>query len=307
LARLQRRDLSRPDEVREFTLGSLEIFALDDVVVGRTIWEPGWRWSETVKPIAGTDLCEYHHLGYSISGRFRIQMPDGTEMEIPPNHLFEVPPGHDAWVVGDEPWIAIDWAGMRSFARPVAGRGERILATLLFTDIVDSTAIAERVGDAAWRELLARHNERVRWELDRYRGREVNTTGDGFLATFDGAERAVLCARSICSAAEAIGLMVRAGIHTGEVEVIPDNLRGLAVHIASRVLGLAGPGEVVVSWTTRDLLAGSAFTFEDRGLHELKGIAGPRAVFAVVDAGTMAPPPEPVQFGSPPPTPRPSL
>jgi len=307
VARLQRRDLSRPDEVREFTLGSLEIFALDDVVVGRTIWEPGWRWSETVKPIAGTELCEYHHFGYSISGRFRVQMPDGTEMEIPPNHLFEVPPGHDAWVVGDEPWIAIDWAGMRSFARPVAGRGERILATLLFTDIVDSTAIAERVGDAAWRELLARHNERVRWELDRYRGREVNTTGDGFLATFDGAERAVQCARSICSAAQAIGLMVRAGIHTGEVEVIPDNLRGLAVHIASRVLSLAGPGEVVVSWTTRDLLAGSAFTFEDRGLHELKGIAGPRAVFAVtgaVEAGTMAPPPEPVQFGSPPPTSR---
>jgi class 3 adenylate cyclase len=307
LARLQRRDLSRPDEVREFTLGSLEIFALDDVVVGRTIWQPGWRWSETVKPIAGTELCEYHHFGYSISGRFRIQMPDGTEMDIPPNHLFEVPPGHDAWVVGNEPWIAIDWAGMRSFARPMAGSGERIVTTLLFTDIVESTPIAERIGDAAWRELLAQHNERVRWELDRYRGREVNTTGDGFLATFDGAERAVLCARSICSAAQGIGLTIRAGIHTGEVEVIPGNLRGLAVHIASRVLGLAGPGEVVVSWTTRDLLTGSPFSFEDRGQHELKGIAGPRAVFAVVGAGAMAPPPEPAQFGSPPPTPRPSL
>jgi class 3 adenylate cyclase len=306
VARLQRRDLSHPDEVREFTRGSLEIFQLDDVVVGRTIWQPGWRWSDTVKPIAGTELCEYHHLGYSISGRFRVQMPDGTEMEIPPNHLFEVPPGHDAWVVGDEPWIAIDWAGMRSFARPIAGSGERIVTTLLFTDIVDSTAIAERVGDTAWRELLARHNERVRWELDRYRGREVNTTGDGFLATFDGAERAVLCARSICAAAQGIGLMVRAGIHTGEVEVIPGNLRGLAVHIAARILALAGPTEVVVSWTTRDLLTGSAFTFEDRGLHELKGIAGPRAVFAVVGAGTQPPPLEPAEFGSAPPTLRPS-
>jgi class 3 adenylate cyclase len=288
LARLQRKDLAKPDEVRDFDGGSrVEIFQLEDVVVGRTVWLPGWRWSEVVKPIAGTDQCEYHHLGYSISGRFRVAMPDGTEMEIPPNHVYEIPPGHDAWVVGDEPWVAIDWAGMRSFARPMAGRGERIVATLVFTDIVDSTAIAERLGDDAWRELLAQHNERVRWELDRFRGREVTTTGDGFLATFDGAERAVLCAQAICVAAKEIGLVVRAGVHTGEVEVVPGNLRGLAVHIAARVVGLAGPAEVVVSWTTRDLLAGTAFKFEDRGMHELKGIAGPRAVYAVTS------PPEP--------------
>ena len=122
MARLQRKDLANPDEVREFPGGSrVEIFQLEDVVVGRTVWLPGWRWSEVVKPIAGTELCEYHHLGYSISGRFRVAMPDGTEMEIPPNHVYEIPAGHDAWVVGDEPWIAIDWAGMRSFARPMAG------------------------------------------------------------------------------------------------------------------------------------------------------------------------------------------
>ena len=165
------------------------------------------------------------------------------------------------------------------------------MSTLIFTDIVDSTAIAERIGDDAWRELLAQHNERVRWELDRFRGREVTTTGDGFLATFDGAERAVLCARGICSAARDIGLVVRAGVHTGEVEVVPGNLRGLAVHIAARIVALAGPAEVVVSWTTRDLLAGTAFSFEDRGIHELKGIAGPRAVYAVTGtpgAGALA-------------------
>jgi class 3 adenylate cyclase len=290
LARLQRKAVANPDEVREFPGGSrVEIFELDDVVVGRTIWLPGWRWSDSVKPIAGTDLCEYHHVGYSISGVFRVAMPDGTEMEIPPHYFYEIPSGHDAWVVGDEPWIAIDWAGMRSFARPLAGSGERILATLVFTDIVDSTAIAERIGDSSWRELLARHNERVRWELDRFRGREVTTTGDGFLAMFDGAERAVLCARSICSAAQEIGLTIRAGVHTGEVEVVPGNLRGLAVHIAARVLALAGPAEVMVSWTTRDLLAGTSFDFEDRGLHELKGISGARAVYAV----TRAPLPDP--------------
>jgi class 3 adenylate cyclase len=112
----------------------------------------------------------------------------------------------------------------------------------------------------------------------------VTTTGDGFLATFDGAERAVLCAQAISSAAQEIGLAVRAGVHTGEVEVVPGNLRGLAVHIAARILALAGPAEVVVSWTTRDLLAGTGFRFEDRGMHELKGIAGPRAVYAVSGA-----------------------
>jgi class 3 adenylate cyclase len=281
VARLQRRDLGKPGEVRQFPLGKLEIFELDDVVVGRTVWEPGWRWSEQVKPIAGTDLCEYHHVGYCISGRFRVQMPDGIEMEILPNHIYEIPPGHDAWVVGDEPWVAIDWAGMRSFAKPMAGSGERFVSTLLFTDIVDSTAIAERLGEAAWRELLARHNERTRWELDRFRGREVNTTGDGFLALFDGAERSVRCARAICESAAEIGLAIRSGVHTGEVELVPGNVRGLAVHVASRVTALAGPGEVLVSWATRDLLAGTAITFEDRGLHELKGLTGPRAVFAV--------------------------
>jgi class 3 adenylate cyclase len=124
----------------------------------------------------------------------------------------------------------------------------------------------------------------VRWELDRYRGREVTTTGDGLLATFDGAERAVLCALGISSAAQEIDLLVRAGVHTGEVEVVPGNLRGLAVHVAARILELAGPAEVVVSWTTRDLLAGTAFRFEDRGMHELKGIAGPRAAYAVTYA-----------------------
>lgn len=291
MARLQRRDLAKPEEVRSFPLGRVEIFELDDVVVGRTIWEPGWRWSEQVKPIAGTALCEYHHVGYSISGLFRVQMPDGIEMEIPPNHVYEIPPGHDGWVVGDEPWVAIDWAGLRSFAKPLASSGERVVTTLLFTDIVDSTATAERLGEAAWRQLLAQHNERCRWELDRFRGREVSTTGDGFLAVFDGAERSVLCARAICAAGAEIGLMIRSGIHTGEVELVPGNVRGLAVHIASRVVALAGPGEVVVSWTTRDLLAGTAITFEDRGLHELKGLSGPRAVYAVTAVPETAPSP----------------
>ena len=288
MARLQRKDLSKPDEVRSFGLGKVEIFDMDDVVVGKTVFEPGWRWSEQVKQIAGTELCEYHHLGFVLSGRFHIVMKDGTEMEFGPNQAFEIPSGHDAWVVGDEPWITLDFAGMRSFARAVAVSGERILATLLMTDIVDSTVTAERIGDASWRDLLASHNERVRFELDRFRGREVTTTGDGFLALFDSAERAVRCADAICSGASELGLMIRSGIHTGEVELVPNNVRGVAVHTVARIVALAAAGEVLVSATTRDLLAGAAVTFEDRGTHQLKGLSGARAIYSARPAGAPA-------------------
>lgn len=288
MARLQRKDLSKPDEVRSFGLGKVEIFDMDDVVVGRTVFEPGWRWSEQVKQIAGTELCEYHHLGFVLSGRFHIMMKDGTEMEFGPNQAFEIPSGHDAWVVGDEPWVTLDFAGMRSFARAVAVSGERILATLLMTDIVDSTVTAERIGDASWRDLLASHNERVRFELDRFRGREVTTTGDGFLALFDSAERAVRCADAICTGSSELGLMIRSGIHTGEVELVPNNVRGVAVHTVARIVALAAAGEVLVSATTRDLLAGAAVTFEDRGTHQLKGLSGARAIYSARPAGAPA-------------------
>jgi class 3 adenylate cyclase len=282
VARLQRRNLEKPDEVRSFPNGRLEIFEMDDIVVGRTVFEPGWRWSEAVRPIAGTDRCEYHHLGYCISGRLRVEMSDGLGLEIGPRELFEIPSGHDAWVVGDEPWVTVDFAGMRSFGRATMSSGDRIVATLLFTDIVDSTATAERLGDRAWREKLAEHNELIRIELDRFRGREIDTTGDGFLAVFDGAERAVVAARSMSAALGRTGLVIRSGIHTGEIEFVPGNVRGLAVHVAARIVSLARPGEVLVSWTTRDLMTGTTLEFEDRGLHELKGLTEPRALYAVI-------------------------
>jgi class 3 adenylate cyclase len=281
MARLQQKSLSAPDETRTFPNGKLEIFELDDVVVGRTVFEPGWRWSKDVKDIAGTPSCQYHHLGVVLSGRLHVEMDDGLALEIPPGSAFEIPPGHDAWVVGDEAWITIDMAGMRSFARPTVGTGERILGSILFTDAVDSTATLARVGDPAWRDLLRRHNELAQFELDRYRGRLIKGTGDGLLALFDGAERAVRAASAIAMGSAAIGLPIRAGIHTGEIERIPGDLRGVAVHMAARVMGLAGPGEVLVSATTRDLLAGSELEFEDRGSHELKGLPGPRQLFAL--------------------------
>ena len=282
MAKLQAKPLTVPDEVREFQSGCVEIFDLGDAVFGRMIFQPGWRWSEQVKHIAGTELCEYHHLGIVMQGRFHVQMADGAEFEIGPDTAFEIPPGHDAWVVGDEAFITIDFAGMRSFGRSAEDLGERVLATILFTDIVDSTMFAERLGDSRWRELLTRYYERTQWELDRFRGRLVTQTGDGVLATFDGSARAVRCAVALRDAAPDVGLRIRVAVHTGEVELVRDNVRGVAVHAASRILGLAQAGEILVSGTTHDLLAGSGLRFEDRGRHELKGLTNERPVYALV-------------------------
>lgn len=151
---------------------------------------------------------------------------------------------------------------------------DRVLATVLFTDIVGSTDRAAELGDRRWRELLDRHDRAVRGELGRFRGREVKTIGDGFLATFDGPARAVRCAEAIREAVRPLGIEVRAGVHTGEVEVIGEDVGGIAVHIGARIMDLAEPGEVLVSSTVRDLVSGSGIEFEDRGAHRLKGVPG---------------------------------
>jgi class 3 adenylate cyclase/pimeloyl-ACP methyl ester carboxylesterase len=164
------------------------------------------------------------------------------------------------------------------------GGGElsRALLTVMFTDIVDATARAAELGDGRWRDLLARHDEEVRKELRRFQGREVKTVGDGFLATFDGPpSRALRCALAITTAARELGIEVRIGVHTGECELIGDDVGGMAVHIASRVNGLAGAGEVLVSGTVFGTVVGGPFTFEDRGFHELKGVPGRWPLFAL--------------------------
>jgi class 3 adenylate cyclase len=282
MSKLQHKRFDHPDEVRPYEGGKTEIFEMDDFVIGRMIMEPGWTWQKNVKSIAGTDRCLYHHLGFVISGVLRVRMADGTEADIGPNEMYEIPPDHDAWVIGDESWVAVDFRGARSYARPVVASGDRILATVLFTDIVDSTATLQRVGDAAWRDMLAQHNELVQFELDRYRGREVKKTGDGSMSLFDGPARAVECAASIARRVRAVGLEIRCGLHTGEVELVPEDVRGVAVHVASRIMGLAGAGEVLISSVTHDLLAGSGLQFESRGPHALKGIDGEREIFALV-------------------------
>lgn len=278
---MQRKRFQDAVDVRHFPHGRVDVVELDDVVVGRMTYEPGWRWSSDVKPIAGTEWCTYHHLGVSLSGLLRVETPDGTELEIRPGDVFEIPPGHDAWVVGDEPWVSVDFEAMRSFGRGVDVRDNRSLATILFTDIVESTAVADRIGDSAWKEVVAQHIEQAQAAVDRHRGRVVKWTGDGMLAVFDGAERAARCAVLFRSKADALDLQIRQAIHSGEVEIAAGDVRGLAVHAAARVMALAEPGEILISGTVRDLLDGSSFRFEDRGVHELKGLSGSRPVFAI--------------------------
>src|SRR5215212_6852491 len=175
--RLQRRRFSEATDVRRFPHGHIDVVELDDNVVGRMTYEPGWRWSVDIKPIAGTESCQFHHVGVTMSGRLRVEMPDGTELEVGPGDVFEFPPGHDAWVVGDEPWISVDFEAMRDYGRGEPTAGRRSLYSILFTDIVDSTSQAVAHGPALWRDIVSRHNQVSEGVVDRNGGRLIKTTG----------------------------------------------------------------------------------------------------------------------------------
>jgi len=198
---------------------------------------------------------------------------------IPSAHFVEFPGvGHLFWDIWQD--VAAELERFVTGAR-VAAPSDRVLATILFLDIVGSTERVAEVGDAVWRNLLERYYALARRELVAYAGVEVDTAGDGLLARFDGPARAIRCARAIQRAADELSLQLRAGVHTGEVEVVGTAIRGIAVHTASRIASLAGPGEVYTSSTVRDLVAGSGIAFMDRGLRTLKGIPEPRQVLTV--------------------------
>jgi class 3 adenylate cyclase len=279
---LRRKRFDRPDEIRRVEKAHIELVELGELTIGRAIFEPGWRWSEHVKPIVGTESCQVHHLGYVVSGHLHIEMTDGASMDVMGGDAFEIPPGHDAWVIGDEPWISVDWAGRRLFAKSPKEISDRVFTTLVFTDLSGSTETLNRLGDTRWRLLLAEHNQAVRAEIERFGGREAKTTGDGFFVLFDSPARAVRGAAAMVDAATAHGLAARAAVHAGEVELEGEEVRGIAVHAAARILRAAQPGEVMVSTTVRDLLSGSELEFVDRGEFELRGLDGRRGLAALV-------------------------
>lgn len=265
------KQFDQPDEVLSLPLLEARIVLLGEVHVARIVYQPGWRWSEHVKPVAGTASCEHHHQGVVIAGVLGFITDDGVRKRVRTGEAYDVPPGHDGMVIGEEAAIAVEFAGVRGWGKPPE-TGERVLATLVVTDIVESTARAAELGDSRWKALLGRHSDRVRLELDRFRGFEVATTGDGFLAMFDGPTRAVRCAAALTDAAERDELQIRVGVHTGEVERQAGNVRGVAVHAATRIAALAKPGEILVSMAAVTLVEGSNLAFEDAGEHELKGV-----------------------------------
>jgi class 3 adenylate cyclase len=281
MPRLQCKSFSTPDEIRTFPSGRVEIIQLDEIAIGRMRLRPGWRWSKDVAPVVCTPSCQNRHIGYAMSGALEVTMDDGTRLIIRSGEGYEIPPGHDVHVVGDEPWESIEFASAHSFGVAPEQLGDRVLATVLFSDIVGSTQILERLGDHAWANVLREHNERIRAAIDRFRGREMGSTGDGFLALFDGAAKAVRAGALMDPAVAELGIRVRVGLHTTEVEIVGGQPRGVGVHTAARVAALAGPGEVLVSATTRDLLDGSGFLLEPRGEYELKGLSGARIVYAL--------------------------
>jgi class 3 adenylate cyclase len=282
MGRIAHRNLDAPHEVLEFPRLRVNLVRVGSLTIGRGIVEPGFRWSTHVRTEAEESFCQVHHLQMLLSGRFAVEMADGEHVEIEPGEVFDVPPGHDAWVVGDEPAVLLDFLGnIDQLGRPTSS--DRIVTTLVMTDIVDSTATASRFGDNTWKQLLAEHNRLVRSRLERYLGTEVNTTGDGFLAMFASARGAIRCAMSIRDATAGIGLPVRIGVHTGEIELLPGDIGGVAVHAAARVMALGGASDIMVSSSTRSLIDDDALHFESKGEQELKGLANSLGVFVLLD------------------------
>ena len=274
------KSFDRPDEARRFPHGIGTLVDFDSLAIGRAVLEPGWRWSTDLKPLVGTELCELHHLHVLVAGRMAFLPAGGEEHEFAPNDVMDIAPGHDAWVVGDEPVILLDISGnVTDFGLPTSPA--RAVATMLMTDIVGSTRMASELGDAVWKQRLAEHNRAVRRQLERFRGREIATTGDGFLAIFESAGAALLCALAAGDATRELGIEIRAGVHTGEIEVLADDVRGVAVHATARIMAAAQPSEVLASFITRALAQGTGLRFEDRGPYALKGFETPTELFAV--------------------------
>jgi class 3 adenylate cyclase len=280
VSRVEIRDLGEPEAVVEHPLGATYQVRLAGTVISHHVLQPGWSWEEHEQPQIGTASCELYHRGIVLSGRMGVRTDEGEEVVIGPYEVFDLQPGHLTWVEGDEELVMVDWAGGAGFDAQ-SGKNARVIATILFTDMVGSTAHARQAGDAAWKRTVAMHDDVVRTVFVRYGGSELETAGDSFLIVFDGAERAIRCGLALVEALAAIRVPIRVGIHSGEVEQTGEHVRGVAVHTAARVMGEAEAGEVLVSATTRDLAEGATgLTFEQRGRHRLKGLEREHELFA---------------------------
>jgi class 3 adenylate cyclase len=285
MAEPRSKNLGDPDETIDLPGVIQQQIDLGDLTVGRVTHEPGWRWSTHVRPQIGGDWCQARHVGIVLSGRLGALFEDGTTVELGPDDVYEIPPGHDGYVIGHEPCVVIEWSGLRAFVGFRGGVQGRALATLMLTEIADSAALANRLGDLAWREVLSAYFESARSELERFRGREVRTTGDGLLATFDGTAQALRCAAAICRRAAQHDLRLRSAVHVGEVELVGTDVRGAAVHETARIAEQAEAGEILLSETTRALALTSGLTFEDRGARTLSGLPGEWTLYAHVAEG----------------------
>jgi class 3 adenylate cyclase len=270
-------DMPWNEEIRA-SLARVERLAVSPKTLGVMLPLSSRTDARSVLPTIRVPTVVLHHADDPIipaaTGRYIADhIPSAKYIELPGRNVYH--------------FVEPDWrASFQQIAEFLTGHqaqvpDDRVLATVLFTDIVDSTRRAAEVGDRDWHALLDAHDAIVRVQLNRFRGREVNTSGDGFLAMFDGPQRAIRCAMAIRDAVQALGIEVRAGLHTGECEVRGDDIGGIGVHIGARVSALAGPNEVLVSSTLRDLVIGSGLEFEERGGHQLKGVPGEWHLFAV--------------------------
>jgi class 3 adenylate cyclase len=286
MSRVEVRNLDEPEAVVSDPLATSNQVRLAHTVVTRHVLQPGWTWEEHARPTVGTPSCELHHRGVVLRGRMGIRTDEGEELVVGPNQVFDLPPGHVTWVEGEDELVMVDWAGGAGFD-PQLGGEARAMATILFTDIVESTARASNAGDASWKRIVAMHDDVVRSVLPEFGGREVETAGDSFLVAFDNVGSAIRCGLALVPALGAIELPIRVGIHSGEVVMSGNQVRGLAVHAAARIVDEARPDEVLVSGTTRDLAEGATgLTFESRGRFRLKGLTREHELFSVRSAAT---------------------
>jgi class 3 adenylate cyclase/pimeloyl-ACP methyl ester carboxylesterase len=270
--------LARDDELRKF-VGRLERGGATPGAVRALMQVNHGIDVRHVLPTIGVPTLVLHRTGEAIkveNGRYLAQhIRSAKYVELPGVD-------HNPWVGDSNAILGEIEEFLTGGRRENEANFDRVLATVLFTDIVGSTARAVELGDRAWKDLLNQHHSLVREQLQRHRGREINSSGDGFLAAFDGPARAVRCGQTIADAVKKFGIHIRAGVHTGECEVMGDDLGGIAVHIGARIGALAAPDEVLVSSTVKDLVAGSGLKFEARGSHQLKGVPGDWHLLAAI-------------------------